>query len=172
MSTPAAAFARIDATGRRALNADVEEETMSKEKEPSEETTMARAFMWAIRNGVVGALAFAVAYGLMEIGAMRSSVISQGERQAAYEKSHKADMRRIEAQNYAQNEKLAEHGQALATIQVVLERNEAALERNEAALTRLEKKVDRMDMFLRGDKDSASSDGEGSAKNVSTIRCM
>ena len=149
---------------------------MSTEKEPSREITMTRAFVWAVRNGVGGALAFAVMYGLMEIGEMRSSVISQGERQAKYEESQKADMRRIEAQNYAQNnaqnEKLAEHGQALATIQVILERNEAALERNEAALTRLEKKVDRMDIFLRGDKDSADMDGEVSAKNVSTIRCM
>ena len=172
MLTPAAAFAKMDATGQRAPNADVEEETMSTEKEPSREITMTRALVWAVRNGVGGALAFAVMYGIMEIGAMRSSVISQGERQAAYEESHKADMARIDAQNYAQNEKLAEHGKALATIQVILERNEAALERNEAALTRLEKKVDRMDIFLRGDKDSASMDGEVSAKNVSTIRCM
>ena len=159
---------------------------MSMEEGTSKKITMARASLWAIKNGVGAALAIAVAQGFMEIGAIRSSVISQGERQAAYEESHKADMGRIDAKidtkNSAQNEKLSEHGQALATIPVILKRNEAALtllreqtersltlfrEQTERALTRLEEKVDRMDIFLRGDKDSVSMDGKGSTKNVS-----
>ena len=132
---------------------------MSAEKKPSWKTMLVSVAVWLFRSGVGVAVAAALFFGIMEIGSMRESMRWQEKNLSAHEESQKADIKRIDEKNAAQDEKLAEHRETLATIPVILERTEKSL-------TRLENKVDTL--LLRDSKGSAGAENEGSAKNVST----
>lgn len=169
MVAPVAASAKIGPSGRSALNADAEVETVSTEREHSEKMTFVGVMVWLLKSGAWAVLAVAVFGGIFAIGSIWSDTRWQGERQAAQYETHKADMARINARNGIQDEKLAE-------IPVILERNETVLtlfkEQTENTLTQLVEKVNGIDTFLRINRDSASMDGKGSAKNVSTCVSM
>ena len=129
--------------------------------------------------------------------AQEERIAAQGARIAAQEERIAAQEERIaaqEAKNAAQDERLAELKETQVTILVVLEykektlmrleeqtekalarleeRNGKALMRMKTKLRKLENKVDRMDDFLRGGKNSAGLDEDGSAATVSARLCM
>ena len=138
---------------------------MSAEKESSEKITLVGVIIWLFKSGAWAVLAVAIFGGIFGIGSIWSDARWQGERQAAQEETHKADMERLDAKNGIQDEKLAE-------IPVILERNETVLtlfkEQTENTLTQLVEKVNGIDTFLRVSRDSVGMDGKGSEKNVFT----
>ena len=131
---------------------------MSARKKPSWKTILGSVGVCALRSGVGGALLIGLIYGVMEIGALREKARWQEKNLSAHEESHKASMERIDEKNAAQDEKLTEHGETLATIPVILERTEKSLTRLENKLDTLENKVDIL--LLRDSKGSASLENE------------
>lgn len=134
---------------------------MNNEEKSSWKITLLGVGAALLRSGVAAGIVAA----LISIGSIWRDVSLQREQLSAHEESQTADVERMDEKNDAQDEKIADHGETLAKVLVILEQNEKTL-------TRLETKVDRMDTFLRDflreGKGSVRLDEEGSEKNVPT----
>lgn len=134
---------------------------MNNEEKPSWKITLLGVGAALLRSGVAAGIVAA----LISIGSIWRDVSLQREQLSAHEESQTADVERMDEKNDAQDEKIADHGETLAKVLVILEQNEKTL-------TRLETKVDRMDTFLRDflreGKGSVRLDEEGSENNVPT----
>ena len=134
---------------------------MNNEEKPSWKITLLGVGAALLRSGVAAGIVAA----LISIGSIWRDVSLQREQLGAHVESQTADVERMDEKNDAQDEKIADHGETLAKVLVILEQNEKTL-------TRLETKVDRMDTFLRDflreGKGSVRLDEEGSENNVPT----
>lgn len=134
---------------------------MNNEEKPSWKITLLGVGAALLRSGVAAGIVAA----LISIGSIWRDVSLQREQLGAHEESQTTDVERMDEKNDAQDEKIADHGETLAKVLVILEQNEKTL-------TRLETKVDRMDTFLRDflreGKGSVRLDEEGSENNVPT----
>lgn len=134
---------------------------MNNEEKPSWKITLLGVGAALLRSGVAAGIVAA----LISIGSIWRDVSLQREQLGEHVESQTADVERMDEKNDAQDEKIADHGETLAKVLVILEQNEKTL-------TRLETKVDRMDTFLRDflreGKGSVRLDEEGSENNVPT----